>query len=86
MQPDIVKIDMGLIRDLDVDPVKQMTLRCRAGLLADLGVTAICEGVETVAELDVIRSFGIDLIQGYLIARPSFEALSCPNLSTTIDR
>ena len=81
VQPDIVKIDMGLIRGIDTDKTKQITLRHIASLLNDLGVITVCEGVETQAELEVIRSFGIDLIQGYLIARPSFGLLNCPNLN-----
>lgn len=80
MLPDIVKLDMGLIRSIDTDPVKQTMLRHIFALLNDLGVTAVCEGVETVQELEVIRSCGIDLIQGYLIARPSFEAMQQPKV------
>ncbi|TKA95877.1 EAL domain-containing protein [Cereibacter changlensis] len=85
MQPDIVKIDMGLILGIDADPVKQTTLRHVAALLGDLGVTIIAEGVETQAELEVVRSVGIDLVQGYLLARPRFEALACPDLAEFVE-
>ena len=43
--------------------------------LGKLGVTVVAEGIETRAELDAVRSLGIDLVQGYLLARPAFEAL-----------
>ena len=47
-----------------------------AVLLRELGVTAVCEGVETAGELQMLTDLGVDLIQGYLIARPTFEGLS----------
>lgn len=78
MQPDIVKLDMGLIRGIDSDPVKQTMLQHISTMLNDLGVMAVCEGVETLEELEVIRRFGISLIQGYLVARPSFETMQQP--------
>lgn len=81
MQPDIVKLDMGLIRGIDTDPVKLIALRHIAHLMDDLGIITVCEGVETKAELEVVRGFGLDLIQGYLIARPRFEAMACPDLA-----
>jgi EAL domain-containing protein (putative c-di-GMP-specific phosphodiesterase class I) len=39
-------------------------------------VTAVCEGVETAGELQLLTELGVDLIQGYYIARPTFEGLS----------
>jgi EAL domain-containing protein (putative c-di-GMP-specific phosphodiesterase class I) len=77
-QPDIVKIDMQLIRDLDRDPVKRAIMRHLLGMLAELEVEVICEGVETRGELAVLADFGVRLIQGYVLARPAFEALALP--------
>ena len=75
-QPDIVKLDMDLIRGIDTDRVKQIVVRRTLDMLRDLGVTAVCEGVETAGELEVLRDLGVDLLQGYFIARPTFEGLS----------
>ncbi|MDH4414278.1 MAG: EAL domain-containing protein [Rhizobium sp.] len=75
-QPDIVKLDMDLIRGIDTDSVKQVVVRHTLAMLQDLGVTVVCEGVETAAEMDVLTDFGVSLIQGYYIARPTFEGLS----------
>ena len=50
-------------------------------LLTDLGITIVCEGVETQAELAVIRDLGVDLVQGYLVAKPAFEALLQPDIA-----
>jgi EAL domain-containing protein (putative c-di-GMP-specific phosphodiesterase class I) len=47
----------------------------------------LCEGVETVGELQVLRDLGVSLIQGYLLAQPSFESLAIPvALGTLIGR
>ena len=77
-QPDIVKVDMELIRGIDRDPVKRSIMRHMLRLLEELGITALCEGIETVGELEVLRGFGVRLIQGYLLAKPTFEALATP--------
>lgn len=75
-QPDIVKLDMDLIRGIDVDTSKQIIVRHTVAMLNEFGITPVCEGVETEAELSVLRDFGITLIQGYLLAKPSFETFS----------
>lgn len=74
-QPDIVKLDMGLIRGLDQDfprraIVAGIVTTCRA-----LGCRVLAEGVETVEEYRALRAMGITLHQGYLFARPALEAL-----------
>lgn len=77
-QPDIVKLDMDLIRGIDSDPVKQVVVKHIVTMLADLDVTPICEGVETREELAVILDLGVNLIQGFLLAKPAFEGLGAP--------
>ncbi len=79
-QPDIVKIDMDLIRAIDVEPVKRSILRHTLSMLKDLGVMAVCEGVETLGELRALQDIGANLIQGYLLARPSFQSLAAPTI------
>jgi len=74
-QPDIVKLDMDLIRGLDGDPVKRTIVRHTLGMLRDLGIEPVCEGIETVGEYDVLTDLGVSLMQGYLLAKPGFEAL-----------
>lgn len=76
MRPDIVKIDMELIRGIDTDRAKQVILKHVVAMLDDLSVTVICEGIETADELKAIRDTGVTLIQGYYLARPSFERLT----------
>jgi EAL domain-containing protein (putative c-di-GMP-specific phosphodiesterase class I) len=80
-QPDIVKLDMDLIRDIDRDRAKRTIVSHLLAMLKDLGATAVCEGVETNAELAALRDLGVDLVQGYAIARPRFEGLAVPSLA-----
>lgn len=74
-QPDIIKLDMDLIRDIDRDKVKQKMVRAVHNLLTDMDIQMICEGVETEAELATLRDIGVTFIQGYVLARPAFEKL-----------
>jgi EAL domain-containing protein (putative c-di-GMP-specific phosphodiesterase class I) len=82
-QPDIVKLDMALIRGIDTDRVKQAIVRNTLGMLRDLGVEPVCEGVETMAEHDTLRGLGVSLMQGYLLARPCLDGLPQIGWATT---
>jgi EAL domain-containing protein (putative c-di-GMP-specific phosphodiesterase class I) len=74
-QPDIVKLDMELIRGIEGSRVKQRILTHTLALLEDLGIQAVCEGVETQQELAVLRDLEVKLVQGFVFAKPSFESL-----------
>ncbi|MGG7516799.1 EAL domain-containing protein [Allorhizobium undicola] len=77
-QPDIVKLDMDLVRDIDRDVARQKVMRHTVAMLKDLGVLPLCEGVETEAEMHTLCDLGVDHLQGYLLARPAFEAFEMP--------
>jgi EAL domain-containing protein (putative c-di-GMP-specific phosphodiesterase class I)/ActR/RegA family two-component response regulator len=70
VEPDIVKLDMGLVREIDHTPIKQRVVRSIVELCNDAGALVIAEGIETDAERDTIVSLGGDLLQGYLFSRP----------------
>ena len=74
-QPDIVKLDMALIRDIDTDKVKRTIVRNTLTMLRDLDISPVCEGVETVGEYEALSDLGVSLMQGYLLAKPAAEAL-----------
>jgi EAL domain-containing protein (putative c-di-GMP-specific phosphodiesterase class I) len=74
-QPDLIKLDMGLIRGIDQDHVRQVLVEGTVKMCRTLGIEVIAEGVETLGELQALQSLGIDLFQGYLLARPGFESL-----------
>jgi EAL domain-containing protein (putative c-di-GMP-specific phosphodiesterase class I) len=70
LEPEVVKVDMSLIRGIDRSPMKQKLLRSIVTLCRELRIEMIAEGVETVSERDALISVGGDLCQGYLFARP----------------
>jgi EAL domain-containing protein (putative c-di-GMP-specific phosphodiesterase class I) len=71
LDPDIVKLDMSLIRDIDGSSSKASLVRSMISVCTDdLGVRVVCEGVETVGERDALARLGADLLQGYLFAKP----------------
>lgn len=74
-QPDIIKLDMNLIRDIDQNKTKQLIVKSILDVCQGLGIQVISEGVETRAELAVLVDFGVDLFQGYYFAKPLFEGL-----------
>lgn len=73
--PDIIKLDMALVRDIHQHRTKRLIVRAVTEVCHELGIRVIAEGVETRDELSCLADFGITLFQGYLIARPAFEAL-----------
>jgi len=70
LEPEVVKVDMSLIRGIDLSPMKQKLLASIVKLCQDLGIQMIAEGIETEAERDTLVRLGGDLCQGYLFARP----------------
>jgi EAL domain-containing protein (putative c-di-GMP-specific phosphodiesterase class I)/ActR/RegA family two-component response regulator len=72
IEPDIIKIDMTLVRDVHQSPMKQRLVSSLAKVCSDLGVVIVSEGVETVAERTTLEQLGCDLFQGYLFARPNY--------------
>ena len=74
-QPDIVKLDMALIRDIDTNFVRRSIVTGILATCQELKCVVLAEGVETMGEYRALRDLGIDLFQGYLFARPALEAL-----------
>jgi blue light- and temperature-responsive anti-repressor len=74
-QPEIVKLDMKLVRDIDSKGPRQAIVRGVIRVCADLGIDVIAEGVETLTEYAWLRDEGITLFQGNLFAAPTFEQL-----------
>jgi EAL domain-containing protein (putative c-di-GMP-specific phosphodiesterase class I) len=70
-----VKLDAHLIRDIDRKPRAKAIVRSTVTLCREINARVIGECVETVEEYETLRDCGIDLLQGYLFAKPQFEAL-----------
>ena len=78
-QPHILKLDMALVRDIDTMPAKQAIVESVVAMATRIGSRMLAEGVETRAELEVLRRCGIELFQGYLFARPQLGQLAAPD-------
>lgn len=74
-QPDVVKLDMALVRNIHLDRVRQAIAGSIVSLCRDLHMQVVAEGIETVPEAIAIRELGVRLFQGYLFARPAVEQL-----------
>ncbi|MDE2305326.1 MAG: EAL domain-containing protein [Gammaproteobacteria bacterium] len=83
-QPNIVKLDMALCRNLDRDPVRRAIARSIINLCGDLGIDVVCEGIETLGEAVALRDLGVRYLQGFLFAKPAIESL--PEVSKDILR
>src|SRR4051812_36394798 len=70
LEPEVVKVDMSLVRGIDSSPVKQKLVRSIISLCTELGIQLVAEGIETPAERDTLIGLGGDLCQGYLFAKP----------------
>jgi EAL domain-containing protein (putative c-di-GMP-specific phosphodiesterase class I) len=68
--PEVVKLDMSLIRGVDRETTKQKLIRSLAAVCKEMGMTVISEGVETIEERDMLVGLGCDVFQGYLFAKP----------------
>lgn len=80
LRPHYVKIDKHFISGINQDPVKLQFVRSLQQIAANSGARLIAEGVETRAELTLVRELGIGFGQGYFIGRPG----ATPGLSLEV--
>ncbi|WP_435382720.1 EAL domain-containing protein [Crenobacter oryzisoli] len=73
LRPEWVKLDKYLIQNLANDPVKEQFVRSLLDMARVAGAKLVAEGIETTAELMVLRKIGVRYGQGYLIAPPQPE-------------
>lgn len=76
LQPDLVKIDMGLVRDIDQDRARRAICKGIVSVSEELGIGLIAEGIERRDEMRCLQDIGVHLFQGYYIAKPAFESLA----------
>lgn len=70
VRPEIYKLDRYLVDGASDDPYRQVILDSLARMVRRLEARAVAEGVETTHELVAVEAAGIDLVQGFLYARP----------------
>jgi EAL domain-containing protein (putative c-di-GMP-specific phosphodiesterase class I) len=71
MSPNIVKLDREVISGIDHISEKQENVKNLVNLFHSKGITVVAEGVEEKEEFEYLQSLGIDLYQGYYLARPA---------------
>jgi len=71
LRPDVIKLDLSLVRDIDTDPLRQALAASLLAFANEIGASIIAEGIETYGELEALRTLGVRHGQGYLLARPS---------------
>lgn len=71
LRPDFVKLDKHFVQNLHHDPLKEQFVRSMVDIARQSGAFLVAEGIETAAELRMLRRLGVRYGQGYLLARPS---------------
>jgi EAL domain-containing protein (putative c-di-GMP-specific phosphodiesterase class I) len=70
LQPEFVKLDMSLVRNVDESAVRQQLVGSMAALCKEMKITVVAEGIETDGERASVQMLGCDLLQGYFFAKP----------------
>ncbi|HVU00564.1 MAG TPA: EAL domain-containing protein [Polyangiaceae bacterium] len=70
LEPEFVKLDMSLVRDVHRSALKRKLVRSMTALCKDMRIAVVAEGIETKEERDAVVELGCDLLQGYLLAKP----------------
>lgn len=68
--PDILKVDKSLVRDIDTSPARHAMVGALAVVAAEVSASLVAEGIETSAELAALCGLGVDYGQGFHLARP----------------
>ena len=75
LAPDYLKITKGLVSTLAEEPIKQDLVKLLVDLAHKINAKTIAEGIETAEEWEWCCNLGIDLMQGYYLARPQESLL-----------
>lgn len=71
LEPDYIKLDMSLIRNIHQNDRKQKLIKSLFYYSEQIGCQCVAEGVETKEEYDILESMDCELIQGFFLARPA---------------
>jgi EAL domain-containing protein (putative c-di-GMP-specific phosphodiesterase class I) len=70
LAPNMIKLDVSLVHDIDIDPAERALASAMIRFAGETRSTIVCEGVETLAELNTLRELGVTRMQGFLAGRP----------------
>jgi EAL domain-containing protein (putative c-di-GMP-specific phosphodiesterase class I) len=73
MPLDLVKLDPSLIADIENSEKARVIVQAVIQLIKGVGCEVVAEAVETVAQADILRAMGCDIVQGFVFATPMFE-------------
>ncbi len=80
LKPDLIKIDMEIVRNIDKENIKQVIVSSLVKISNEIGAVTLAEGIETKEEFETVKSLGVKLAQGYLFGKPSPEPVNIINL------
>ncbi|UZK66146.1 sensor domain-containing phosphodiesterase [Sphingomonas sp. M1-B02] len=83
MRPDLIKLDRSLIQDIGTDPSRRALAAALTMFARETGSRIVAEGVETEAELAMLRALGVHTVQGYLLGRPASLGKALAQVSRT---
>jgi EAL domain-containing protein (putative c-di-GMP-specific phosphodiesterase class I) len=72
---------MALIRNIHQEKARQSIIKNCLVMFRELNITPLAEGIETIEEMKWLKDAGVELMQGYLFAKPGFESLPQVDLS-----
>lgn len=73
LSPDYIKVDISIVKDIDSDENRRKLFQNTISYAHSYGIKVIAEGVETQTEMQTLIACGADYLQGFYIAKPSFE-------------
>jgi EAL domain-containing protein (putative c-di-GMP-specific phosphodiesterase class I) len=76
LEPDIVKLDMSLVRDIHLKPTRRALVLGLLSACRSLGVDVVAEGIENAEECEVLVESGVELLQGYFFGRPNRDLVA----------
>ena len=86
LNPNYLKFDLMMVRDIDSSFVKREMLKAIHSLAENVGADVIAEGIERVEELDTLLELGIPYGQGFLFARPGPGFVEIPAVEHRTDK
>ncbi|NLK38473.1 MAG: EAL domain-containing protein, partial [Epulopiscium sp.] len=78
MSPDYIKLDMSIIHGVDKDINRRNLLSSILSYTKPRNIITIAEGIETKEEMETVLELGVDLLQGFYIAKPDLEVKQIP--------
>jgi EAL domain-containing protein (putative c-di-GMP-specific phosphodiesterase class I)/AmiR/NasT family two-component response regulator len=86
LEPDVIKLDLSLVRDVDQDPARRALAGALVAFAAETGTHLVAEGVETAEELGTLIGLGVGWAQGYHLGRPADPSVTPKPLLATKTR